>query len=44
MKKHENDLNAKKAHASLTHIYFKELGIVHYSRDELYGIMDVIGK
>ena len=25
------------------HIYFKELGVVQYSRDELYGIMDVIG-
>jgi amiloride-sensitive sodium channel len=28
--------------SSLVHIYFKELGIVKYSRDELYGIMDVI--
>ena len=29
---------------SLVHIYFKELGIVKYSREELYSIMDVIGK
>ena len=29
---------------SMAHFYFKELGIVKYSRDELYGIMDVIGK
>ena len=26
------------------HIYFKELGVVKYQRDELYGAMDVIGK
>ena len=29
---------------TLMHIYFKELGVVKYQRDELYGIMDVIGK
>ena len=29
---------------TLMHIYFKELGVVKYSRDELYGAMDVIGK
>lgn len=29
---------------TFVHIYFKELGIVKYSRDELYSIMDVIGK
>ena len=29
---------------SLVHIYFKELGIIKYSREELYSIMDVIGK
>ena len=28
----------------MAHFYFKELGIVKYSRDELFGIMDVIGK
>ena len=29
---------------SMVHFYFKELGVVKYSRDELYGIMDVIGE
>ena len=29
---------------TLMHIYFKELGVVLYQRDELYGAMDVIGK
>ena len=29
---------------TLMHIYFKELGVVKYQRDELYGAMDVIGK
>ena len=32
-----------KTSSSLVHIYFKELGIIKYSRNELYGIMDVIG-
>ncbi|TRY68216.1 hypothetical protein TCAL_16470 [Tigriopus californicus] len=27
---------------TLVHIYFKELGIVKYSRDQLYSVMDVI--
>jgi hypothetical protein len=34
---------AKTKDWTLVHIYFKELGIVKYVRDELYGIMDVIG-
>ncbi len=29
---------------SLVHIYFKELGIMKYSRDELYTLIDVICK
>ena len=29
---------------TMMHIYFKELGVVKYQRDELYGAMDVIGK
>lgn len=29
---------------SMVHFYFKELGVVKYSRDELFGILDVIGK
>ena len=50
----EKDKNRRKAiEAHLTsvqnqitviHIYFKELGIILYSRDEIYGIMDVIGN
>ena len=31
-----------KTTTSLVHIYFKQLGIVKYIRDERYGIMDVI--
>ena len=30
--------------ASVVHFYFKERGIVQYSREQLYSIMDVIGK
>ena len=30
--------------SSVVHFYFKEPGIVKYSREELYGTMDVIGK
>ena len=30
--------------SSLVHIYFKELGVVKYSKDQLYGALDVIGK
>lgn len=40
----EGKLFDLEASATVVHIYFKELGIVKYSRDELYGIMDVIGK
>ena len=29
---------------SLVHIYFKDLGIVKYSREENFGLMDLIGK
>ena len=29
---------------TLMHIYFKELGVVKYQRDELFGAMDVIGE
>ena len=30
--------------ASVVHFYFKELGIVQYSREELFGVMDLVGK
>ena len=30
--------------ASIVHFYFKERGIVQYSREQLYTIMDVIGN
>ena len=33
----------KQENFGVVHFYFKELGLVKYSRDELYGIMDVIG-
>ena len=29
---------------TLVHIYFRELGIITYARNELYGPMDLIGK
>ena len=29
---------------TVVNVYFKELGIIHYTRDELYGIIDVIGE
>ena len=37
-------LDSMKKDMSLVHIYFKELGIVKYSRDELFSIIDVIGR
>ncbi len=27
----------------LLHVYFKQLGIIHYVRDELYSVVDFIG-
>ena len=30
--------------ASVVHFYFKERGIVQYSREQLYSMMDVIGN
>ena len=29
---------------SIINVYFKDLGIVKYSKDENYGLMDVIGE
>ena len=29
---------------SLIHVYFKDLEVVKYSKEENYGLMDVIGK
>lgn len=29
---------------SMAHIYFKELGIEKYTTDEIYSIIDLIGK
>ncbi len=29
---------------ALIHVYFKQLGIVNYTRDELYSAIDFIGK
>ena len=28
---------------SLVHIYFKDVGVMKYTRDESYGVMDLIG-
>ena len=30
--------------ASLIHIYFKDLGVIRYQREESYGIIDLIGR
>ena len=49
----EKTRKAEKLHAikqsvidtsSIVHFYFKERGIVQYSREQLYTIMDVIGN
>ncbi len=37
-------LDEIKANSTFVHIYFKELGIIKYTRDQLYGTMDVIGE
>lgn len=37
-------LKELEANTTLVHIYFKELGIIRYLKDELYGILDVIGR
>ena len=36
-------LDGLKSDMSLVHIYFKELGIVKFSREELFSIIDLIG-
>ncbi len=38
----QDRLKELEGNTSLVHIYFKELGIIKYSKDELYGAMDVI--
>ena len=43
-KKHDKLREEVLEKGTLMHIYFKELGVVKYQRDELYGAMDVIGK
>ena len=30
--------------ASLVHIYFKDLGIIRYTREESYSVVDLIGE
>lgn len=44
LKEYLEDQTSMKNDMALVHIYFKELGIVKYSRDQLYSIMDVIGN
>ncbi len=43
-KKKIEKINGYKMDTSIVHIFFKDLGIVKYSREELYGVMDVIGE
>ncbi len=40
----QSKLNEIKANSTFVHIYFKELGIIKYTRDQLYTTMDAIGK
>ena len=39
---YERQLNHFRDDAAVVHVYFQELGIIKYERDELYGIIDVI--
>ena len=39
-----DQLSAVRNEMSLVHIYFKELGIVKFSREELFSVIDAIGK
>ena len=38
------ELKAQLEDGTLLHVHFKQLGITKYSRQELYGIMDLIGE
>ena len=42
--KKEVDIKRTGGQISLLRIYFKELGVVRYSREENYGLMDVVGN
>ncbi len=43
-RKLQQSYKSYKMDTTLVHIFFKDLGVVKYSREELYGIMDVIGR
>ena len=43
LEEYEKDIAELQMNSSLVHIYFKELGVVKYSRDELFGLIDVVG-
>ena len=42
--RYEKTLEGITKNASLVHVYFKKLGIVKYSRDELFSATDLLGK
>ena len=42
--RNETDTDQLITGMSLVHVYFKELEVVKYSKQENYGIMDLIGK
>ena len=44
MQKLEHYISDAKAQASVIHVYFKELGIIKYKKDELYGLKDMVGE
>ena len=44
MKKLEDYIKDAQDQASLIHVYFKELGIIKYKKDELYGTKDLVGR
>ena len=37
-------MEKKVSHSSLIHIYFKNLGVIKYSKERLYGWADLVGK
>ena len=42
-KKYQDHLDRTMGNLTMVYIYFSDLGITQYSREELYGIIDVIG-
>ena len=41
--RYQNQLDNMMGNLTMVHIYFGDLGITKYAREELYGLIDVIG-